>query len=475
MTKKVDVTLTYTIKSVETDELILQEEETLAIETSLSFVRTFKLPKEIKLGKYMIEALAKYDTRSASSIATFDVVELPIIVTILWGIITNNLTYIILALAVILYFALQFYKEKLKEKKRKARYIFPVDFKKLPKGIKVGKIAETDVNAYIDQDKLTQHTIVAGGTGSGKTVAAMVVAEEVLKKGIPVIVFDPTAQWTGFIKSCRDDRMFVLYPKFGLKRDDARAFKGSIVDVVDPDMKIDIEACVKKGETTIFCLNKLRPAQLDNFVRKTIDEIFKVPWKEARELKLLIVYDEVHRLLPKYGGKGGYIALERGVREFRKWGIGLIMISQVLLDFRGAIRAVIATESQMRTKYEGDVNRVKSKFGADYSTTLSKLQTGTALIQKPEYNDGKPWFIQFRPLLHDTSRIPEEELMKYREYEKEISELEEEMKKLKAKKIETYDIELELNLAKEKVKLGQLRMAETYIESIKNRLKKLEK
>jgi hypothetical protein len=296
-----------------------------------------------------------------------------------------------------------------------------------------------------------------------------------LKKGIPVIVFDPTAQWTGFIRPCRDEKMLALYPKFGLKREDAQAFKGSIVDVIDPNMKIDIEKYVKKGEITIFCISKLKPAQLDSFVRRTIDAIFAVPWKEARELKLLIIYDEVHRLLPKYGGKGGYVALERGVREFRKWGLGLIMISQVLLDFRGAVRAVIATEGQLRTKYEGDVNRVKSKFGAEYAATLPKLQTGVALVQNPEYNDGKPWFIHFRPLLHDTSRLPEEELKKYREFEKEIAELEERIAKLKEKKIETYDMELELSLAKEKVKLGQLRMAETYIESIKKRVESAEK
>ena len=35
-------------------------------------------------------------------------------------------------------------------------------------------------------------------------------------------------------------------------------------------------------------------------------------------------------------------------------------------------------------------------------------------------------------------------------------------------------MELELSLAKEKVKLGQLRMAETYIESIKKRVESAE-
>jgi len=35
-------------------------------------------------------------------------------------------------------------------------------------------------------------------------------------------------------------------------------------------------------------------------------------------LRLIIIFDEVHRLLPKFGGTGeGFIQIERGAREFR--------------------------------------------------------------------------------------------------------------------------------------------------------------
>ncbi len=247
-------------------------------------------------------------------------------------------------------------------------------------------------------------------------------------------------------------------------------------------MKVEIEKFIKKGEITVFVLNKLTPEQLDYFVRKTIDYMFTISWSESTKLKVLMVYDEVHRLLPKYVKRkvsalegGGYLALERAVREFRKWGIGLIMISQVLLDFKGAIRAVIATEAQMRTKYAGDINRIKTKYGWQYSTSIPKLEVGAGLIQNPAYNNGKPWFISFRPLLHDTFRISDEELEKYETYKKEIEELRKEIEALKKKKIDTYDIELEINLAEEKTKIGQLRMAETYIESVRSRIETAKK
>ena len=146
------------------------------------------------------------------------------------------------------------------------------------------------------------------------------------------------------------------------------------------------------------------------------------------------------------------------------------MISQVLMDFRGAIRANIATEIQLRTKYEGDIGRVKTKYGPEFASRVVKLTTGTALVQNPAYNDGKPYFISFRPLLHDTGRLSDEEIDKYVKINKEIEKIEAGIAAMKARKIDTTDIEIELNLAKDKVKSGQFTMAESYIESLKTRL-----
>ncbi|MCW1305967.1 MAG: hypothetical protein OH335_04300, partial [Candidatus Parvarchaeota archaeon] len=150
----------------------------------------------------------------------------------------------------------------------------------------------------------------------------------------------------------------------------------------------------------------------------------------------------------------------------------LFMISQVLMDFRGAIRANIGTEIQLRTKYEGDIGRVKQKYGPQYASIIPKLEIGSGLFQNPAYNNGVPYFIQFRPLLHDTSRLSDEELKNYFKTKEEIEKVEEEINKLKKKGIDTYDMELELNLAKDKLKEGSIHMAESYIESLKTRLKK---
>jgi hypothetical protein len=266
--------------------------------------------------------------------------------------------------------------------------------------------------------------------------------------------------------------MLDLYPKFGLKPTDARSFKTNIVVVEDPNMEINIKKYMIPGEITVFVMNRLKPEQLDAFVRRSIQAIFDMRPPETKEMKLLLVYDEVHRLLPKYGGKGGYTALERGVREFRKWGIGIFMVSQVLLDFKGAVRANIANEIQLRTRYEGDINRVKSKYGQEYASKITKLTIGTGLFQNPEYNHGKPWFISFRPILHSPFGLTDEEINQYVSLNKKIEEFEAKIAELKSKGVDTYDMEIELNITKDKLKTGAFKMVETYLESLEKRLSK---
>jgi hypothetical protein len=266
--------------------------------------------------------------------------------------------------------------------------------------------------------------------------------------------------------------MLSLYPQFGLKPSDARSFRTNIILVEDPEMPLDIKKYMVPGEITVFVMNRLKPEQHDTFVRRSIDKIFEMRPKESKEIVLLLVYDEVHRLLPKYGGKGGYIALERACREFRKWGIAVFMISQVLMDFKGAIRANIANEIQLRTKYGGDINRVKTKYGGDFASKVTKLTIGTGLFQNPEYNFGKPWFIHFRPLLHSPFALTDEELDTYVKLSAKADKIEKKIKELKAKGVDTYDVELELRIAREKIKSIAFRMAETYLEGLEKRLEK---
>ncbi|MBI4158884.1 Flp pilus assembly complex ATPase component TadA [Candidatus Woesearchaeota archaeon] len=290
--------------------------------------------------------------------------------------------------------------------------IYPLpNFKLLPRSVSIytGHIAGTNVKTYLDSYQLTKHTLVAGGTGSGKTVSGMVIVEELLKKKeFSVIVFDPVGQWTGFLKENDDKMMLSLYEKFGM--DNPKGFDGEIIEVTESILNIDIVHYVNKRGLIIFKLDKLDPQRIDNFIELALERIYRAHLPERKNLRCLLVLDEVHRLLPKYGGGNAYIKLEQSLQRFRKLGIGILLISQVVTDFNGIVKGNIDTDIQMKTNYDADLKRIKAMQGRKYSQIISNFTTGTGLVHSSPYNKGKSYFVEFRPLYHSQFRISESDL-----------------------------------------------------------------
>jgi len=190
-------------------------------------------------------------------------------------------------------------------------------------------------------------------------------------------------------------------------------------------------------------------------------------------LKLVIIFDEVHRLLPKFGGSGeGFIQIERAAREFRKWGVGLILISQVLTDFVGETKANINTEIQMRTRDQGDLDRIKNKYGGGMLQSLLKAATGTGMIENSAYNKGNPYFVSFRPLFHNHARLTDKELDSYNKYNDLIDDLEFQIDQMEEEGIDVFEMRLELKMALDKVKSGSFNMVDIYLEGLIPALKK---
>jgi hypothetical protein len=361
---------------------------------------------------------------------------------------------------------------------KKKRFHAKVDFKELPqmgeRSIFVGHIAETTKNAYFDMDVLTVHSIVAGSTGGGKSIAAQVIVEEVLIKGCAVVVFDPTAQWSGMLRKCIDKKMLSFYPAMGLKPKDARAFPGNIRAIKDGREIIDIYKYWKPGEIQVFTTATLDPKDYDIFVANTVRQIFHSNLQEYRGLRYMLVYDEIHRILPKFGGSGqGFTQIERGCREFRKWGIGILLISQVLQDFVGQIKANINTNIQMKTRDEGDLNRIKSNYGDEYVQALIKAPVGSGMVQNSAWNRGKPYYITFRPIFHSVVRLSDEELDKYNKYNDVVDDLEYQLDQLEKEGQDVFDLKLELKLSKDKIKSGNFNMVQIYLDGITPRIEKL--
>ena len=254
------------------------------------------------------------------------------------------------------------------------------------------------------------------------------------------------------------------------------------VDMAGKDrISFDIRVSNVGGGTVFYsgssltrdCPNDIDPKDYDKFVANTVREIFHSNLKEFRGLRYMAVYDEIHRILPKFGGSGeGFVQIERGCREFRKWGVGVMLVSQVLSDFVGEIKANINTEIQMRTRDEGDLARVKEEYGDTVIQSLVKAGVGTGMIENAAYNKGKPYFATFRPILHSPVRLKEEELEKYNKYNEDIENLEYQVEQLEKEKVDTFDLKIELKLVKDKLMTGNFTVVDIYLEGLKPRIEK---
>ena len=123
-TGKVDISLNYWI-SDDKNSIIAENKETMAVQTQASFVRTFNIPKDTKLGRYKLNVKMDYgDGKEIIADTSFNVIEKQI----------DNRTYYIIAVLIVfilVLIVLIFSYKKLR-----------VLFEKLQIKIKVGKIVK---------------------------------------------------------------------------------------------------------------------------------------------------------------------------------------------------------------------------------------------------------------------------------------------------------------------------------------------
>jgi len=466
------VRMLFTAQSLDGNTTLWTYETNAFIKTAFTLIKSFKLPSGVDSGDYVIRVTTYYlDMNGATS--TIFHVAVPFWQRSLFGLKYWMWFLILLGIGGIVG-AVILIRRNLEAKKK---YHLKVEYDELPKvgprSIPVGKIAETDHLTYMNLENFKTHTIVAGSTGGGKSVSAQVIIEEMLEKGVAVLVFDPTAQWTGMLRPCKDRTMLSLYPLFGMKPGDAKAFNGNIRQINDAREKIDIKKYVRPGEIQVFACHKLDPRDMDILVANAIRAIFHAQFPEEKLLKVIFVFDEVHRLLPKFGGSGdGFLQIERGCREFRKWGLGIMLISQVLSDFVGTIKANINTEIQMRTRDEGDLERIRQKYGEEVLRSLVKATVGSGMVENPAYNRGRPYFIAFRPLKHSVERLSDDEIEQYNTFNDQIDNLFYSLEQLEQAGVDIFDLKLELKLAQDKVKTGNFNMVKIYLEGLAPRIDK---
>lgn len=246
---------------------------------------------------------------------------------------------------------------------------------------------------YLPLRKYAQKGIlVSGASGSGKTIAAKVIVEELLQEHIPVVVFDYTQQWERLFEKNTDQAMLEKYRLFGMRG--PKAFKGHVVKELP-----EISEILRTGEGTVIDLSSVSETdeRVGN-VAKALDRILEHFQGEAdsEDLRLFLVIEEAHLWTSKDVPKEAANFLDRVVRLLRKKGIGVMLVSHKISDFNPAMRSSMNISIAFRTKYEGDLDSIARTLGSDFSKLTPSMPVGYSLFHSSDI--GSPFVMAWRPL-----------------------------------------------------------------------------
>src|SRR5208337_4052701 len=142
---------------------------------------------------------------------------------------------------------------------------------------------------YLPLRKYAQKGIlVSGASGSGKTIAAKVIVEELLQEQIPVLVFDYTKQWERFFVRNTDQTMLEKYRLFGMRS--SKAFKGRVVQELP-----EVSDVLQTREATVVDLSSVY--ETDERVAKVAEILDRIlehfqGQEDSENLMLLLVIEE---------------------------------------------------------------------------------------------------------------------------------------------------------------------------------------
>lgn len=231
-----------------------------------------------------------------------------------------------------------------------------------------------------------QAICVFGIRGSGKTNTAGALAEELLDKGHPIAVIDPTDAWWG-LRAGRDGHS-EGYPIviFGGSHED--------VPLAEGDGKFIAEFIVREQVPVILSLRHLRKAAQRRFVTEFCEELYHLKGKPEHRTPLTVFIDEAPLFVPqKVMGEVARTvgAVEDLIARGRNAGFGVVLISQRSATINADVRTQADTIICHRMTAALDRKAIEGWFEENASVedlkailkSLATLKNGEAWIWAP--------------------------------------------------------------------------------------------
>jgi len=171
------------------------------------------------------------------------------------------------------------------------------------------------------------------------------------------------------------------------KIEDVRRIYG---DVLDPHYHIDLEKIIRPGTLTVFDLSEVDETGADAVVAHYLRLLLEARkrWKRSGRLEgypspVLVVLEEAHVLVPKSEATLTKYWAARVAREGRKFGVGLILVSQRPKELDPSVLSQTNNKIVLRVVEPSDIRYIQAaseQLSEDLASVLPGLSSGEAVV-----------------------------------------------------------------------------------------------
>ncbi len=250
-------------------------------------------------------------------------------------------------------------------------------------GLFLGWLRGLQTKIWIPVEKLGR-TFIVGKPGSGKSYTAGVITEELLKKGIPVLIVDVHGEYSSLkvlaqSKTRKPVASSIDYADRVLEFGDTALSPGADLEIGIVESARPEELLVS-GQCTILNLRGLKEEQQETLVSNTITKVLDAAI--AGRLKpFYCLLDEAHRFAGREKSETVDV-LKKFTQEGRKFGANLIVITQrpQLLDV--TVRSLSGTWLIHRLTDPNDTKIAAESGGLskEWEHDINWLESGEAII-----------------------------------------------------------------------------------------------
>lgn len=178
------------------------------------------------------------------------------------------------------------------------------------------------------KDYACQGNTILGIRNSGKSYTASKLSEEMLKKRIPILVFDPTGIWRHLRNGVNGHEGFPVVVVGGIEPDIPLPFDEEKMDVIADRVVLLVRASMQKGISVVIDLFAMPKSNWQKIVVPCIRLLLNENYKYGIRHVILEEAAEFIPQRPHPGNQIVYGLIEQMARTGRNFGIGFTLINQ---------------------------------------------------------------------------------------------------------------------------------------------------